>query len=260
MSNKIRADLLLVDRGLAPTRTRAQELVRRGSVTADGARVERPAQLLDPGTVLTVDAPLAFVSRGGEKLDGAVKAFGVELSGTVIVDIGASTGGFTDVALKRGASKVYAVDVGHDQLHPSLRSDPRVVVREGTNARTLDAADFDEPIDVVVVDASFIGLAKLLEAIARILRAEGTLIALVKPQFEVGPESARRSRGVVRDEEERERAIESVRAALRDRHFTIIAESDSVLPGPRGNVERFIHARLKNRHDIDGDDSKHGRD
>jgi 23S rRNA (cytidine1920-2'-O)/16S rRNA (cytidine1409-2'-O)-methyltransferase len=145
--------------------------------------------------------------------------------------------------LKRGASKVYAVDVGHDQLHPSLRSDPRVVVREGTNARSLDTADFDEPIDVVVVDASFIGLAKLLDAIARILRADGTLIALVKPQFEVGPDSARRSRGVVRDEEERERAIERVRVALRDKGFTIIAESDSVLPGPRGNVERFIHAR-----------------
>jgi 23S rRNA (cytidine1920-2'-O)/16S rRNA (cytidine1409-2'-O)-methyltransferase len=244
MSNKVRTDLLLVERGLAPTRTRAQELVRRGSVTADGARVERPAQLLDAGSVLAVDAPLAFVSRGGEKLDGALKAFGVELSGAVVVDIGASTGGFTDVALKRGASRVYAVDVGHDQLHPSLRSDPRVVVREGTNARTLGAHDFDDPIDVVVVDASFIGLAKLLDAVARILREGGTLIALVKPQFEVGPDSARRSKGVVRDQQERERAIENVRAALRDKGFTIVAESDSVLPGPRGNIERFIHALL----------------
>jgi 23S rRNA (cytidine1920-2'-O)/16S rRNA (cytidine1409-2'-O)-methyltransferase len=243
MSNKVRADLLLVERGLAPTRTRAQELVRRGSVTVDGARVERPAQLLDASSVLEVDAPLAFVSRGGEKLDGALKAFAVELSGAVVVDIGASTGGFTDVTLKRGASKVYAVDVGHDQLHPSLRSDPRVVVREGTNARSLDARDFDEPIDVVVVDASFIGLGKLLDAVARILPEGGTLVALVKPQFEVGPDSARRSRGVVRDQEERERAIDTVRVALREKGFTILAESDSALPGPRGNIERFVHAR-----------------
>jgi 23S rRNA (cytidine1920-2'-O)/16S rRNA (cytidine1409-2'-O)-methyltransferase len=243
MSNKVRADLLLVERGLAPTRTRAQELLRRGSVSANGVRIERPAQLLDADSVLAVDAPLAFVSRGGEKLDGALKAFGVDLSGAVVVDVGASTGGFTDVALKRGARKVYAVDVGHDQLHPSLRSDPRVVVREGTNARTLEARDFDESIDVVVVDASFIGLAKLLDAVARILREGGTLVALVKPQFEVGPESARRSRGVVRDEDERARAIESVRAALRDKGFTIVAESDSVLPGPRGNMERFVLAR-----------------
>lgn len=243
MSKKLRADLLLVERGLAPTRTRAQELVRRGRVTVNGARVERPAQLLDADDTLAIEAPLEFVSRGGEKLAGALDAFALDLAGAVIVDVGASTGGFTDVALKRGARKVYAVDVGHDQLHPTLRSDPRVVVREGTNARTLQASDFDEPIDVVLVDASFIGLAKLLDAIARVLRADGALVALVKPQFEVGPESARKSRGVVRDEHERERAVEAVRAALRDTGFTLLAESDSVLPGPRGNVERFVHAR-----------------
>jgi len=243
MSKKLRADRLLVERGLAPTRTRAQELVRRGHVTANGMRVARPAELLDEDSTLHLSAPLAYVSRGGEKLAGALEAFALDLSGAVVADIGASTGGFTDVALKRGARKVYAIDVGHDQLHPSLRDDPRVVVREGTNARALEARDFDEAVDVVLVDAAFIGLAKLLDAIARILRPDGTLVALIKPQFEVGAESARRSRGVVRDRRERERAIEGVRAALHEKGFTLIAESDSVLAGPRGNVERFVHAR-----------------
>ena len=243
MSKKIRADRLLVERRLASSRTKAQELLRRGQVTAGGARVERPAELLDQDTSLEVTNDDGFVSRGGEKLTGALDAFGVDLDGAVVVDIGASTGGFTDVALRRGARKVYAVDVGLDQLHPLLRGDPRVVVREQTNARTLGAGDFDDPIDVVLVDASFIGLEKLLDAIARLLRPGGRLVALVKPQFEVGPEAARRTRGVVRDATLREHAIESVRVALVERSFVIVAESDSVLPGPRGNVERFVYAR-----------------
>jgi 23S rRNA (cytidine1920-2'-O)/16S rRNA (cytidine1409-2'-O)-methyltransferase len=243
MSKALRADRLLVERGLATTRTRAQELIRRGQVTANGVRVVRPAELFHREAVLEIGQDLAFVSRGGEKLDGALDALGVELGGVVVVDIGASTGGFTDVALRRGARKVYAVDVGRDQLHPSLKRDPRVVSREGTNARTLAAGDFDEPVDVVLVDASFIGLEKLLGAIGRILPPDGTLVALVKPQFEVGPEAARRTRGVVRDPDERERAIEGVRSALGDAGFVILGESDSVLPGPRGNVERFVYAR-----------------
>jgi 23S rRNA (cytidine1920-2'-O)/16S rRNA (cytidine1409-2'-O)-methyltransferase len=243
MSRELRADRLLVERGLAPTRTRAQELIRRGLVAANGVRVERPAESLDIDAALVVARELSFVSRGGEKLDGALDAFDVELTDAVVVDIGASTGGFTDVALQRGARKVYAVDVGHDQLHPSLRRDARVVSREGTNARNLERHDFAETVDVVLVDASFIGLEKLLDAIARILSPGGTLVALVKPQFEVGPEVAHRTRGVVRDPEERERAIAGVRAALAEKGFALVGESDSVLPGPRGNVERFVHAR-----------------
>ena len=238
MSRK-RLDVLLVERGLAESRAQAQALVMAGLVPGHA----KPGEQIDEEAPLEVDSPPPYVSRAGVKLANALDAFRVDPAGLDCLDVGASTGGFTDVALKRGARKVYAVDVGHDQLHPSLRSDPRVVVREGTNARTLEARDFDESIDVVVVDASFIGLAKLLDAVARILREGGTLVALVKPQFEVGPESARRSRGVVRDEDERARAIESVRAALRDKGFTIVAESDSVLPGPRGNMERFVLAR-----------------
>jgi 23S rRNA (cytidine1920-2'-O)/16S rRNA (cytidine1409-2'-O)-methyltransferase len=246
MSKRLRADHLLVERGFSATRARAQELIRRGRVTANGELVVRPAQPLDTNVALVVADARSFVSRGGEKLDGALDTLGVDLSGATIVDVGASTGGFTDAALRRGARKVYAVDVGHDQLHPSLRSDPRVVVREGTNARHLEPGDFDEPITAVLVDASFIGLEKLLDAIARILAPDGALVALVKPQFEVGRVVARRTKGVIRDPEEREHAIETVRRALRER-FVIEAECNSPLPGPRGNVERFVYARLRAR-------------
>jgi 23S rRNA (cytidine1920-2'-O)/16S rRNA (cytidine1409-2'-O)-methyltransferase len=244
MSKRLRADHLLVERGLAASRARAQELIRRGRVTANSELVTRPAQPVETGAALAVIEARSFVSRGGEKLDGALDVLGVDLSGATIVDIGASTGGFTDAALKRGARKVYAVDVGHDQLHSSLRADPRVVVRERTNARHLAPGDFDEPITAVLVDASFIGLEKLLDAIAGILVPCGILIALVKPQFEVGRAVARRTKGVVRDPKEREQAIEAVRGALRTR-FVIAGECDSPLPGPRGNVERFVYARVR---------------
>ena len=183
MSNRLRADQRLVERGLVTSRARAQELIRRGRVTANGEIVARPAQPIDAEAVITITEERSFVSRGGEKLDGALDRLGVDLSGATIVDVGASTGGFTDVALRRGARKIYAVDVGHDQLHPSLRADPRVVVRDRTNARHLTARDFDEPITAVLVDASFIGLDKLLDAIAQVLAPEGILVALVKPQF-----------------------------------------------------------------------------
>ena len=241
---RTRADRLLVDRGLAPSRTRAQELIQGGRVTVDGARLDKASTLVDSGAAVQVSGAPDFVSRGGKKLDPVLDVLGARLEGSVVVDIGASTGGFTDVALRRGARKVYAVDVGHGQLDASLRNDTRVVAREGTNARHLEQSDFDEPVDAVLVDASFIGLEKLTDAIARVLRPGGALVALVKPQFQVGPDAARRTRGVVRDPDEREQAVESVRAALRDKGFHIVAECDSPLPGPRGNVERFIHAVL----------------
>lgn len=237
-----RADLLLCDRGLATTRSRAQDLIRRGLVRVKGTVLLKPGALLDPGVGLEVSGAPGFVSRGGDKLDGALERLGVDVTGAVAVDIGASTGGFTDCVLRRGAHKVYAIDVGREQLHPSLRADPRVVSREATNARDLLATDFGDPIDLVLVDASFIALHKLLPAIARILPPGGRLVALVKPQFEVGKVIARRTRGVVRDAGERERAIAEATRAVALSGFTLLGACDSPLPGPRGNLEHFIHA------------------
>jgi 23S rRNA (cytidine1920-2'-O)/16S rRNA (cytidine1409-2'-O)-methyltransferase len=243
---RTRVDQLLVERGLAASRTQAQALVMAGAVSSGGRRVEKAGTLLEIDAELTVVARSPrFVSRGGEKLDHALTVFsaaGLAVAGVTAVDIGASTGGFTDCLLARGAAKVYAVDVGYGQLAASLRADPRVVVRERTNARDLVPTDFAEPIDVVVVDASFIGLGKLLPAIAAILRARGALVALVKPQFEAGREAASRARGVIRDPVVRERAIADVRRAVVESGFVVHGETDSTLAGPKGNVEHFIYA------------------
>ena len=218
-----------------------------GAVTSDGRRVDKVGTTLHADAELAVTRSARFVSRGGETLDHALTAFaaaGLTVAGCTAVDIGASTGGFTDCLLSRGVAKIYAVDVGYGQLAAQLRADGRVVVRERTNARDLAGTDFAEPIDLVVVDASFIGLGKLVPTIARILRAGGALVALVKPQFEAGKEEASRGRGVIRDAAVRERAIADARGAVLEAGFVIHAEIDSALPGPKGNVERFVYATL----------------
>jgi 23S rRNA (cytidine1920-2'-O)/16S rRNA (cytidine1409-2'-O)-methyltransferase len=247
---RVRADILLCERGLAPSRARAQSMILAGEVFAGETRVDKAGALLERDAALRVAPRRRFVSRGGDKLDAALSAFGArfaDLSGVVALDVGASTGGFTDCLLQRGARRVYAVDVGYGQLDAKLRADLRVVSRERMNARALERADFDEPVDLVVVDASFIGLDKLLPAIARVLRPEGDLVALVKPQFEAGREEAARSRGVIRDPRVREAALETARLAVREAGFTIASEVDSALAGPKGNRERFVHAVLRAR-------------
>jgi 23S rRNA (cytidine1920-2'-O)/16S rRNA (cytidine1409-2'-O)-methyltransferase len=244
---KTRADQLLVDRGLAESRTRARSLILAGRVFRREERVEKP------GALLAADAPLAvrgaprYVSRGGDKLEGALDTLSVDVRGAVCLDVGASTGGFTDCLLQHGAAKVYAVDVGHGQLAPSLRADARVVVMERTNARDLRAEVFEEPIDLVVVDASFIGLEKLLPAIKSLLLPGARLLALVKPQFEVGREEARRTRGVIKDPEVRAGAIDRTLKGIAASGFTLQGGVDSRIPGPKGNVEYFVLARLEER-------------
>jgi 23S rRNA (cytidine1920-2'-O)/16S rRNA (cytidine1409-2'-O)-methyltransferase len=245
-SRRERADLVAVEQGLAESRTRAQALILAGRLWLGETRIDKP------GTLLLHDAPLRlaegprYVSRGGDKLAHALDTFaaeGLDVSGRTAVDIGASTGGFTDCLLQRGARRVHAVDVGHGQLHPKLRADSRVCVWERTNARSLQPEQLGEPIELVVVDASFIGIGKLIEAVARILPPGGELVALVKPQFEAGRSAAARGRGVIRDPAVRDAAIESARAAVTGAGFTIVAEVDSPLRGPKGNVERLIYAR-----------------
>jgi 23S rRNA (cytidine1920-2'-O)/16S rRNA (cytidine1409-2'-O)-methyltransferase len=241
---KVRLDQLLVTRGLAPTRARAQAFVLAGDVYVAGVRVDKAGTLIAPDADVDVRSSRnPYVSRGGIKLAGALDAFGIDPTGLRCLDLGASTGGFTDCLLQRGAARVVAVDVGYGQLAQKLRDDPRVVVMERTNARELDAPDVGGAADLTVVDASFIGLGKLAAAIARCTRQGGALVALVKPQFEVGREQASRGRGVVRDEALRADAIAAAAESIRAAGFELLGQADSTLPGPKGNVESFVHAR-----------------
>jgi 23S rRNA (cytidine1920-2'-O)/16S rRNA (cytidine1409-2'-O)-methyltransferase len=241
---KVRIDQLLVARGLAPSRARAQAVVLAGEVFVAGARVDKAGALVDEAAVVDVRAPdHPYVSRGGVKLAGALDAFALDVRGLRCLDLGASTGGFTDCLLQRGAASVAAVDVGYGQLAHALRVDPRVLVLERTNARTLEPAAIGGPADLTVVDASFIGLAKLLPAVVRCTRPGGAMVALVKPQFEVGREQAARGRGVVRDAAVREDAIAGVVEAVAAAGMDVLGRCDSVLAGPKGNREAFVRAR-----------------
>ncbi len=241
---KVRLDQLLVTRGLATSRARAQALVLAGEVSVSGLRVDKAGTLVPGDAAVEIRAPdHPYVSRGGVKLAGALDAFGVDPRDLRCLDLGASTGGFTDCLLQRGAAQVVAVDVGYGQLAHSLRIDPRVVVLERTNARALEPVQIGGPADLTVVDASFIGLGKLAAAIARCTRPGGQLVALVKPQFEVGREQAAKGKGVVRDEAVRSGAIDAAAQDLRDAGFEVLGQCDSALPGPKGNREAFVHAR-----------------
>jgi 23S rRNA (cytidine1920-2'-O)/16S rRNA (cytidine1409-2'-O)-methyltransferase len=240
---KQRADVLLVERGLAESRGQAQRLLMAGLVYLGEQRLNKPGERIDAEANLSVRQQPRFVSRGGDKLDAAMSELNITVSGCVCVDIGAATGGFTDCLLQRGASRVYAVDVGHGQLSNKLRQDPRVVNWEGINARTLTADCFPDVIDWLCVDASFIAIDRLIGAFARILSPGRHLLALIKPQFEVGREQARRSRGVVRDAAVRAQAIERARAVVVATGFELLGACDSSLRGPKGNLEHFLLAR-----------------
>lgn len=242
-TEKARLDSLLVERGLAPTRSVAVGCILAGRVYSGERRLDKPGTSVPRDLPLSVRELPRYVSRGGIKLEGALRALAVEAAGKIWLDIGASTGGFTDCLLQHGAPRVYAVDVGRGQLAEKLRQDPRVVSREGTNARHLVAADFPEPIVAVVLDASFIGLSKLLPAVSAVLAPGGELLALIKPQFEAGRELAHEHRGVIRDSTLRQRIIQDVLAEIAPHGFEVLGSCDSVLPGPKGNLEHFVHAR-----------------
>jgi 23S rRNA (cytidine1920-2'-O)/16S rRNA (cytidine1409-2'-O)-methyltransferase len=231
-----------VERALAPTRAQAQALVLAGKVFTGDRRIDKAGTELDPNVELMVREPERFVSRGGHKLEGALDQLNCPVQGSICADVGASTGGFTDCLLQRGARKVYAIDVGHGQLAHKLASDPRVVVLDRKNARHLTPEVFAEPLDLVVVDASFISLEKLLPAISTWLLPGSRLLAMIKPQFEVGRDEARRTRGVIRDAEVRSRAIEHVLTAIRESAFRVLGGVDSGVAGPKGNVEYFALA------------------
>src|SRR5690349_15552824 len=242
---KLRADQLLVDRGLAESRTRAQALIMAGLAFAGERKIDKPGQMLAEDAVLDVrgrDHP--WVSRGGIKLAHALDHFGWDVTGAVAIDVGSSTGGFTDVLLSRGAARVYAVDSGTNQLAWKLRQDARVIVHEQTSARILTEAHIPEPVDLIVCDASFIGLAKVLEVPFRFAKPDARLAALIKPQFEAGREEVGKG-GVVRDSEVHQRVCREVADWLVGKGWDVVGITPSPITGPEGNVEFLIAAQRK---------------
>ena len=240
---KIRADQLLVSRGLAESRTRAQALIMAGAVFSGERKLAKAGEMLAEDAALEVrgkDHP--WVSRGGIKLDHGLTHFGFDVTGAVGLDVGSSTGGFTDVLLSRGTAKVYAVDVGTNQLAWKLREDERVIVHEQTNARSLDAAIIPEPVDLIVCDASFIGLAKVLEAPLRLARTGAMLVALIKPQFEAGRAEVGKG-GVVRDPAVHERVCAEASAWVQTQGWQVLGIVESPITGPEGNIEFLLGAR-----------------
>jgi 23S rRNA (cytidine1920-2'-O)/16S rRNA (cytidine1409-2'-O)-methyltransferase len=241
---KHRADQLLVEQGLAESRTKAQALILAGVVTANGQRVDKPGMLFAGGTALEVVRPdHPWVSRGGLKLAHAIEHFAIEVAGAIALDIGASTGGFTDVLLAHGAARVHAVDVGRGQFAWKLRQDPRVVVHEGVNARYLTAAAIGDPIDLITCDASFIGLATVLPAPLALATDRAQLIALIKPQFEAGPDAVGKG-GVVRDTAVHEAVCARIAAWVSAQPvWTVVGISESPILGPAGNREFLLYGR-----------------
>ncbi|MCX7918948.1 MAG: TlyA family RNA methyltransferase [bacterium] len=262
----IRLDQLLVDRGLAESKTKAQSLILSGAVQIENRANLKPGTKVDPETKITIThSGIPYVSRGGIKLSGALDYFQISVVDKIVLDIGASTGGFTDCLLQRGAKLVYAVDVGSGQLHQKLRNHPQVVVLEKTNARyltretilkfetrnvklenTVNSLSF-KYFDMAVIDVSFISLTKIIPAIVPLLKLEGELIALVKPQFEV-PKSAIKNpklfkRGVVLDKTLRDTAIASIVEFCQESGLLVIGTIPSIIPGPAGNQEYFIYVK-----------------
>ncbi len=237
---RTRIDAALAERGLFPSRNAAAGAIRAGEVRigVDGPVALRPSQLVEPETELIVDAGPRFVSRGGVKLENALDALAIDVAGRECLDVGASTGGFSDCLLQRGAARVAAVDVAYGQIAQSLRDDPRVTVIERLNARELTPADLPFAAGLAVIDVSFISLAKVMPAVASCLSPEGDLLAMVKPQFELGRE--RVGRGVVRDAGDRREAVLGVAEAAVQCGFSIRGFAPSGLPGPKGNLETFV--------------------
>lgn len=240
-----RIDKLLVERGLAESRTRAQAMVMAGVVLVNEQRVEKPSQQFDINSTIRVkgsdDPTSRYVGRGGLKLEAALREFQIDVSGFTCLDVGASTGGFTDCLLQHGAKRVVAIDVGHNQIDWRLRNHPRVEVREGVNARYLRPEEFAEKFDLVVMDVSFISATRVLPAIVPLVR--GSIVTLIKPQFEVGKGEVGGG-GIVRDAAKRLRAVEEVNQAARELGLQVVGVIQSPIEGAEGNVEFLSHYKV----------------
>jgi len=239
---KVRVDRLLTDRGLVPSRERAKALIMAGQVIVGDHKVEKAGQLVDDTLEIRIKNDLPFVSRGGLKLAKALDEFKVDVNGLTIMDVGASTGGFTDCLLQRGACRVFAVDVGYGQLAWKLQQDERVFSLEKTNIRYLEAGMLPSVPDMAVIDASFISLDKVLPNTLSLVKSMGTVIALIKPQFEVGRGEVGRG-GVVRDPEKHAAVIESVFALAKELNLEAVAVTESPITGPKGNREFLVYLK-----------------
>lgn len=241
-TKKERLDLLMVARGLATSREQAQRLIMAGEVDVNGVRHDKPGRSVPVDAEIAVRAPLPYVSRGGLKLAAALDAFALDVTGMVAIDVGASTGGFTDCLLQHGAARVYAIDVGYGQLAWKLQKDPRVVVLDRTNVRHLEALPDNVLANLAVIDASFISLSLVLPATLRLLQTDAQLVALVKPQFEAGADHVGKG-GVVRDRQVHRRVLEETCAMAEQFGLRIAGLTVSPAPGPAGNIEFLLWLR-----------------
>ena len=246
MKVKKRLDVLLTEQGYADTRSKAQAIIMSGQVYVNGQKADKPGVSYEETVELEVrGAVCPYVSRGGLKLEKALRDFGVKPEGYVCSDSGASTGGFTDCLLQQGAKKVFAIDVGYGQLDWKIRSDPRVVVMERTNIRYVTPDQLGEPLDLSVIDVSFISLKIVLPAIKELLKEDGQVLCLIKPQFEAGKEKVGK-KGVVRDKETHKEVLDNFVALAAELNFTILGLTFSPVKGPEGNIEFLGHLTLKN--------------
>lgn len=236
---KKRLDVLLAERGIATSRTAAAAMIMAGEVRSNDRILAKPGQLVDEAVELTIKDRPRYVSRGGDKLASVADELKLDFAGKVVLDVGSSTGGFTDFALQNGAAKVYAVDVGYGQLDWRLRQDSRVVSMEHSDIRGLD---LPERADMAVMDLSFISLTKVLDDVARLVKPGGTIVAMAKPQFEAGKVLATKFKGVIKDEAVRQQVLSEFEASIGGR-FAVEAWADSKVPGEKGNIERFYRLR-----------------
>lgn len=251
MKIKKRLDVLLVEQGYADSRTKAQAIIMSGTVYVDGQKADKPGMSFEETVAIEVrGASCPYVSRGGLKLEKALRDFGVDPTGYVCSDSGASTGGFTDCLLQQGASKVFAIDVGYGQLDWKIRSDPRVVVMERTNVRYVTPEQLGEPLDLSVIDVSFISLKIVLPVIKTFLKADGQVLCLIKPQFEAGKEKVGK-KGVVRDPKTHVEVLDNFVMLARSLNFNILGLTFSPVKGPEGNIEFLVHLTLADKQGIE---------
>jgi 23S rRNA (cytidine1920-2'-O)/16S rRNA (cytidine1409-2'-O)-methyltransferase len=243
---KMRADELLVLQGLVDTRSRAKTLIMMGKVFCGIRKIDKAGDTLSPDSSLHIKEDIPYVSRGGLKLEAALRHFSIDVKDKIAIDVGASTGGFTDCLLKYGAAKVYAIDVGHGILDSALSKDPRVVNIEKTNIRIIDPEIIPEKADIAVIDVSFISLSKIMLSVLNLLKPQGVVIALIKPQFELTPKDVGKG-GIVRDDDVRQKAVDNVKQCMITLNLSINGIIPSPIKGQKGNQEYLIYALLGTR-------------